>query len=104
MDVDQSRDQSKSFGKVRTLNWTAKEIEVLREECTRHSQILHGSFTTNITLEKKNRTWRDITDKINAVCGGFRTCEQAKKKWKNMRTKSAQTVRQYSSCMKKTGL
>ena len=47
--------------------------------------LLMSHFQNGVTLKKKELTWRNIADKVNAVGCNGRTVAQVKKQWKDMK-------------------
>ena len=87
----------------RSSNWSEQEQAVLREQCLKFNEIIHGTVTQTLTSQKKTKTWLVVMDKVNAVGGCNRNLTEVKKKWTNMRANSAKTVRQYNTYLKGTG-
>ena len=70
--------------KKRGTNWSDQEKAILREECVKNSQILHGAVCSSLTMQEKTEVWHKIVDKVNAVEGCNRSISESKKKWLNM--------------------
>ena len=64
-------------------NFSAAEMEVLLHEIRINQRLLFTSLTNATTNQKTKEKWDSISEKVNAVGGNGRTCEQVKKKFKD---------------------
>jgi hypothetical protein len=69
----------------RKANFSDSEILKMLEEISFQKTLLLSAFQNNITREKKNLAWEDITAKVNAVSGNGRDVGDIKKKWKDLK-------------------
>ena len=76
------------MNKERASRYSSEEVEVLVNCVEEHKAILLGSFTPNITSEIKEKTWAEITEKVNAVGKKNRTTKQIKKKWTDIASRT----------------
>ena len=83
-------------------NWTKAEQAVLTEECSKHAHILRAKFSNKVTQEDKNKVWKLVQEKVNAL-GNGRTLHQCYKKWQNNNSRAATEVRKFLKESKKTG-
>ena len=88
---------------TRNSNWTEVEKDIILEQCTQQALIIHGPICASLTTQMKNKVWEEIASKVNSAGGANRTLEQVKNKWKNMRSRSVEKVREYTRESKKTG-
>jgi hypothetical protein len=58
------------------------EIEIIIDEVQKNKKILFTKFNPSITKSLKDKTWKGITQKVNAAgSGSQRTYQQVMKKW-----------------------
>ena len=72
----------------RKKNWSKDEVNVLREEYTKHKAYLQASFNNQVTNEGKYKIWTNITTKVNALGHEVRTVDDTNHKWKNLVSQS----------------
>ena len=88
---------------VRNINWTSIEKDIIVEQCSKQAAVLHGAISCHLTMAMKNKVWEEITSKVNAAGGANRTLDQVKTKWKNLRSRSVEKVRDFKRESTKTG-
>ncbi|XP_060556909.1 myb-related transcription factor, partner of profilin-like [Ruditapes philippinarum] len=59
------------------------ELEILCHEVGRRKITLLGKFSDILSLEKKKKSWGEVTNKINAVSQVTRTVDEIRRKWKD---------------------
>ena len=94
--------ESQTKGK-KAANWTKLEQVVLTEECAKYAHILKAKFSHKVTQEDKNRIWKLIQEKVNAL-GNDRSVNQCYKRWQNFNSRAATEVRKFIKESKKTGI
>ncbi|XP_078331336.1 uncharacterized protein LOC144625123 [Crassostrea virginica] len=70
----------------RKPNWTIAEIEALTQAVSDNIRTVKGKFTPSLTQDTKNRCWRAISERVNAV-SEVRACRditEVKKKWQDL--------------------
>ena len=72
----------------KSIFYSNRETEVLVECVRQHKDIIMGSFSNTITHDLKEKTWREITEKINAVSSGLRTVKLVRKKWSDLASRT----------------
>ena len=58
--------ESKTKGE-KSENWTKLKQAVLTEKCAKHVHILKAKFSHKVTPEEKNKIWKLIQEKVNAL-------------------------------------
>jgi hypothetical protein len=59
------------------------ELEILCHEVGLRKITLLGKFSDILSLEKKKKSWGEVTNKINAVSQVTRTVDEIRRKWKD---------------------
>ena len=72
----------------KSIFYSNRETEVLVECVRQRKDIIMGSFSSTITHDLKEKTWREITEKINAVSSGLRTVKLVRKKWSDLASRT----------------
>lgn len=68
----------------RKTNWSDSEKTVLTEKVEENLDLIRAKFSDSVTNAKKNATWLEITEAVNAVGVDFRTIQEVRDKWRNL--------------------
>ena len=66
--------------RIRKKNFSADELIWLRENYTKHREMLQSKFTNSLTNKMKNDAWKEITSSVNALGVEMRGTEEVRKK------------------------
>ncbi|KAG1929907.1 nuclear apoptosis-inducing factor [Pimephales promelas] len=78
--------------KKRKSRFTFQEVELLLSEVQKKRHILVGKFNRGISKELKNRTWADLTARINEVSECHREVIEVIKKWADLKCDTKRRV------------
>ncbi|XP_064651370.1 uncharacterized protein LOC135502462 [Lineus longissimus] len=78
-------DRHDSEKRQRKENFTPREIQKLVDLLSARWKLISSKFGDNVTLERKNKAWKEITLKINSISPCLRTKEELKKKWDDLK-------------------
>lgn len=65
-------------------NYDTDNKDLLISLISKHQKVLFGSFSNSITIDLKNKIWRDITEEMNKTTGKIRTVKRIQEKWSRM--------------------
>ena len=65
-------------------NWSNLEITVLTEKVEENLDLIRSKFSNKVTNTKKNATWLEITEAVNANGVAYRIVQEVWAKWKNL--------------------
>ena len=65
-------------------NWSDLEITVLTEKVEENLDLIRSKFSNKVTNAKKNATWLEITEAVNANGVAYRIVQEVWAKWKNL--------------------
>lgn len=68
----------------RKANFTAAECSLILDEAEKQIDLIRNKFSSNITNQKKNKAWDEITGKVNSLGVCVRTSTEVKDKWRAM--------------------
>ena len=78
--------------RIRSSNWTRREVAILQELCIENRHILEAVHRDVDTEKRKRGKWKEITDKVNSVnASGHRLVKEVTKKWYNLKTAAKRT-------------
>lgn len=89
--------------KKRKKNFSQEELTVLVDEVNEHKKVLFEKFSDTLTNEKKEKYWRQIALKINAVSLVERSVDEIRKKWTDWCSITKAKASKISAEMTKTG-
>ncbi|XP_067307819.1 myb-related transcription factor, partner of profilin [Pseudorasbora parva] len=78
--------------KKRKSRFTFQEVELLLSEVQKKRHILVGKFNRGISKDLKNRTWADLTARINEVSECHREIIEVIKKWADLKCDTKRRV------------
>ncbi|XP_016317627.1 myb-related transcription factor, partner of profilin-like [Sinocyclocheilus anshuiensis] len=78
--------------KKRKSRFTFQEVELLLSEVQKKRHILVGKFNRGISKDLKNRTWADVTARINEVSECHREIIEVIKKWADLKCDTKRRV------------
>ncbi|XP_026082332.1 uncharacterized protein LOC113058550 [Carassius auratus] len=78
--------------KKRKSRFTFQEVELLLSEVQNKRHILVGKFNRGISKDLKNRTWADVTARINEVSECHREIIEVIKKWADLKCDTKRRV------------
>uniref|UniRef100_A0A8W8J4U5 Myb-like domain-containing protein n=1 Tax=Magallana gigas TaxID=29159 RepID=A0A8W8J4U5_MAGGI len=74
----------------RKANWTEESISILVDLVTDPERwaVIRGKFSQSLNVQKKQRVWEEIVEKVNATCSSacVRTVKDVKKKWQDIQS------------------
>ena len=93
--------ESDGTPRKRKPNFTDEELVILLNEVARDKMTIMSRFQTSVTHKQKKEVWRRISESVN-VCGvAYRTIDDVKKKWKDLKSAALHSLRNHA---KKTGV
>ena len=69
--------------RIRIKNFSSDELICLRENYTKHREMLQSKFTNSLTNKMKNDDWKEITSSVNALGVEMRGVKEVRKKWQS---------------------
>lgn len=92
----------------RAENYSQAEIRCIIDFYKKNNDILSSKFSSNSTLEKKNKLYDNLLNAVNAVSSTTRTLQGIKDKWQNLqrhvRSKVAAFIRRKTKERNITGM
>ncbi|XP_030071133.1 myosin-binding protein C, slow-type isoform X1 [Microcaecilia unicolor] len=85
MDADDIVEDVPEEGAGDKKPFTEEELNALVENIAKHGPKL---FSPNTSKEEKEKLWKDIQDKINAVGGNDRSIPEIKRAWRDLKNKT----------------
>ena len=87
----------------RAANFQAVEDEALISGVEKHKELLNKAFSNTVTLSKKTKAWKNITDSVNAVGGKEREIAKVKKRWEDLKRKAKEVDTAQRQSVTRTG-
>ena len=82
--------------KQRKANFTDEELVILLNEIARDKMTVMSRLQNSVTHRQKKEVWRRISETVN-VCGvAYRTIDELKKKWKDMKSCALHNLRNHA--------
>ncbi|XP_029455573.1 myosin-binding protein C, slow-type isoform X1 [Rhinatrema bivittatum] len=72
--------------------FTEEELSVLVENIAKHGAKLFGNLAAETSKEEKDKIWKEIQSKINAVGGNNRSIGDIKKAWRDLKKHTKQKL------------
>ena len=88
---------------VRGINFTPKETSTLIENIHAHKDVIFGKFSSKVTHQMKEDTWKSIKEKVNSHNVAPRTVKQIKKKWHDFSSRAKKKAAKIKLERPKTG-
>lgn len=89
--------------RTRKKNFTSNETDRLIDLVEENYKIISSKFSDQITLQRKNDVWKDISRKINAISPCLRTVDEIRKKWDDIKVRSKKKANEDRAKDGKTG-
>ncbi|XP_052722077.1 uncharacterized protein LOC128192970 [Crassostrea angulata] len=91
----------------RKANWAEESISILVDLVTDPERwaVIRGKFSPSLTVQKKQRVWEEIAERVNATCSSacVRTVKDVKKKWQDIQSHTKKKEANRKSELRKTG-
>ncbi|XP_064639555.1 nuclear apoptosis-inducing factor 1-like [Lineus longissimus] len=87
----------------RKANFSETEKRVLLSDVEKYYSIINGKFGDSVTMQRKNETWKKITDHVNAASTCLRTVDEIKKKWEDLKTRTKRKATGIKKTVNETG-
>ena len=77
-----------SVSAARSPQFKEEEVKVLLDSISANRHVLFGSFSKDITKERKEEVWEEIVTKMNASSATRRHVKNVKKKWSDFASRA----------------
>lgn len=89
----------------RKANWNESSVSLLVDLVTDPERwaVIRGKFSPSLTIQKKQRVWEEIAERINASSTCMRNLKDVKKKWQDLQSHTKKKEASRKLDLKKTG-